>query len=272
MLSTTTWALQIKGGSGSWTDLHTMTDSVNSGLPENNFTLKNIDIPSSYNGISSNLRIVLRKSALDPSYFTAFSSLAGVFTDDISLTNCDELTDINIHTYSSLPIDKVDKVDKVTFDATTTGNPLVDGDTYLLSLGVTVGCKDFGYGQAVEVTPTNSLTGYNLWYHGAYPIIGNFEDDYDSDGIGNGLEYAFGLNPLDSADANDLLEPQMVGDSLQLSHSIISGETVEAEYSYTLENGSWNPATVTISGGTATAIFTPPSDKAKCFIRWKVAE
>tara|TARA_B110000879_G_C11148506_1_gene503500 strand:- start:154 stop:2067 length:1914 start_codon:yes stop_codon:yes gene_type:complete len=266
MLNTTTWALQIKGGSGIWTDFHTITDPANSGLTENNFTLKNIDIPSSYNGISSSLRIVLRKSALHSSYFTGFSSVAGVFTDDISLTNCDELTDINIHTYSSLPIDNV------TFDATTTGSSLVNGDTYLLSLGVTVGCKDFGYGQAVEVAPTNSLTGYDLWYHGSYPIIGNFDDDYDNDGIGNGLEYTFGLTPLDSADANDLLKPQMVGDSLQLSHSIISGETVEAEYSYTLEAGSWNSVTVTNSGGVATASFAVPTGKTECFIRWKAIE
>ncbi|MBT8043896.1 MAG: hypothetical protein KJO79_03000, partial [Verrucomicrobiae bacterium] len=266
MLGTTTWAIQIRNGNGQWEDLKTLTNSSGTtNYPiDSAFVQYNINIPVGYHGSSSSLRLVYRKDAAITSFEVAQHSLVGVFTDEITLVNCDSLDELNSYTYDAASISKV------SFNSTTAGESLVIGKKYLLSFSVTVGCKDFGFGEALEVIPVSaaSLSPYELWFRSYYAIIGDFEDDYDGDGMGNGLERIFGLDPMNSADATSALTPELVAGNLQLSHAIISGASVKAEYSETLEAGSWEEATVTIVGGIATA--TVPADVTACFIRWKV--
>ena len=124
----------------------------------------------------------------------------------------------------------------------------------------------------MEVIPVAAatLSPYELWLRGEFPIIGGFTDDFDQDGIPNALERIFGLSPINSADATSALTPQISGGNIELSHAIIPGETITAEYSSTLDPDSWLPATVNISGGTATA--SVPLNLGTAFIRWVVEE
>ncbi|MGB2428382.1 MAG: hypothetical protein ACPIGG_02720, partial [Akkermansiaceae bacterium] len=108
------------------------------------------------------------------------------------------------------------------------------------------------------------------WAQTKYPLIGSFDEDDDKDGLANGLEYLLNLNPLNASDAGVALSPLIRNGRLKISHPVISGGSIEAEYSLTLEQGSWQPANVTISAnGIATASVILNSENQTCFIRWK---
>jgi len=149
MLSSTTWALQIRTGNGSWHDLKTLTNNNGSNyFPlDNNFISHSINIPSEFHNNSASLRIVYEKSSANTSYQLNQNSLVGVFTDDISLPNCDELKPLGTYNYAP------DSLSFVSLNSSTAGEPLVIGKKYLLSFAVTVGSKDFPYGRALEVIP-----------------------------------------------------------------------------------------------------------------------
>ncbi len=266
MLSTTTWALQIRSGNGAWQDLKTLTNPNSStSFPlDSSFKSESVNIPVEFHDKSASLRIVYRKSATDTSFTLSQSPFIGVFADDISLTLCDDLNNLGDFTYSPAI------ASHVSLNNTTAGETLVTGKKYLLSFAVTIGCKTFPFGNSLEVTPVaaSSLSDYVLWSRSQYAIIGDFSDDYDQDGIANAVERVFGLNPMDATDGNSAITPQISGGNIQLSHAILPGESISAEYSSTLLAGSWSPATVTVSEGVATA-FIPVSSGAN-FLRWVI--
>ena len=201
--------------------------------------------------------------SLDNSNFDGFP--IGAFIDGIEPVNCDTLESLPPTTYNT-------STTSVPLDTTTGGGALVAGNPYTLRLRVRIGCHWFPFGQSLDVTPVaaSSLSDYELWFRGQFPIIGGFADDFDQDGIPNALERIFGLSPIDSTDATSALTPQIAGGNIELSHAIIPGETITAEYSSTLDPNSWLPATVNISGGTATA--SVPLNLGTAFLRWVVDE
>ncbi len=142
-----------------------------------------------------------------------------------------------------------------------------------MRLRAKVGCKWFAFGDSLEVTPVaaSSLNPYELWFRGTYPVIGNFDGDYDGDGIPNGVEHVFGLNPMDNSDAAAALRPRLVDGNLELSHAVIAGGSVAGEYSFTLLADSWQPAPVTISADNIATASIPLHTPA-CYLRWKVVE
>jgi len=224
-----------------------------------------VSIPST--GQDTLIRFVLHQPANTGvfSLQTHSSFPIGAFVDGIEPVNCDVLDSLPSTSYAA-------SATQVTLDATTGGGALTVGTPYTLRLRVRVGCHWFPYGQSLEVTPASaaSLSDYELWFRGQYAIIGSFVEDYDQDGIPNGTERILGLNPLDTSDGAAALTPAIAGSNVQLSHAIISGETISAEYSTNLLAGSWLPATVNISAGTATA--SVPVSLGSAFIRWVVEE
>jgi len=174
----------------------------------------------------------------------------------------------------------------MTFDSLALGSSLVAGKTYFLNAGLSIGGRDFGYGSFLEVTPeaAGDLTDYEIWERGEYPFIGAFEDDFDNDGVPNGVEHVFGMNPTDKSDAASALKVKVVDGKIQISHDIIAGFSkdekwkarIGAEYSYTLKSGSWSPtAEPVLVGGVLTA--SQPLVDARsgepvsaCYLRWKV--
>ena len=155
----------------------------------------------------------------------------------------------------------------------TGGGALIAGNSYILRLRVRVGCEWFPFGNTLEVIPVAAatLSPYELWFRGQFPIIGGFTDDFDQDGIPNALERIFDLDPTNNSDRSSILNPQIIGSNLELSHPIIDGATVNAEYSSTLEADDWLSLGVTISNGTATASI-PLSTAPNLFIRWTTDE
>ena len=250
-------------GGTTWNNLETYSGTNNY---DSSFTTKNIALTST--GQNTLIRFILHNPSggvFDLDAYAAFP--IGAFIDGIQPINCETLQP---QTTASYPA----SADFVTLDASSAGGPLTAGNTYIMRLRTKVGCKWFAFGDSLKATPVTaaSLSTYELWFRSSYAIIGNFDDDYDADGIPNGVEHVLGLNPMDATDTSAALTSTLDGGDLELSHSIISGGTVEAEYSYTLEAGSWNSVTVTNSGGVATASFAVPTGKTECFIRWKAIE
>ena len=131
------------------------------------------------------------------------------------------------------------------------------------------------FGQSLEVIPAEVIDAenYQQWALTYYPSIGGFNDDYDQDGLPNGIEHILNLNPMNAADAEAALSTTINNSQLQISHPVIGGNQIEAECSFTLEAGSWEPIPVTISeDGIATASVDLSAANGKCFIRWRATE
>jgi len=194
----------------------------------------------------------------------------GIHIDDIQISGGDmevvSIVETNYPLVSS----------QITLDAASAGltTGLLDtNQSYRLRLQVKLGSQWFPFGSSfnVQPVPASSISSYESWVRGEYFVIGNFDDDFDNDGISNGIEHVFGLDPTDKSDAAAALTPQIVGDHhIQLSHPIVPGESVAAQLSETLKDGSWEDVTVTISGGVAT-VSVPLSSSAS-YLRWKVVK
>jgi len=196
-------------------------------------------------------------------------SYNGIYIDDIQISGNDkELANVVETDYSA-------SSSQVTFDAAAAGlstGLLNSNQSYRLRFQVMLGQQWFPFGTSLNVQPVlvTTLTSYESWVRGEYYVIGNFDDDFDNDGIPNGIEHAFGLDPTNQSDAVAALTPKIVGDYIQLSHPIVPGESVAAQVSETLQTGSWQDVTVTISGGVATV--SVPLDLPASYLRWKVVQ
>lgn len=252
----------INGGD-SWDVLETYSGNGNGSFDTKGFSNKVISIPSV--GEHTLIRFVL--SSLSGGYnlvdHAAFP--VGVFIDGVAVSNCDSLESLAPTSYSS-------SADSVMLNASTAGGSLVVGYEYVLRVRARMGDHWFPYSESLSVTPVaaSSLSSYQSWMRSEYFLIGGFDEDYDADGVPNGVERVFGMDPTDKSDASEALKPKMVNGELQLSHSIIDGESVEAEKSGSLQVGSWQPVTVTITGDVATV--SVPLTGPSCYLRWKVSQ
>lgn len=261
MASATQFSVQSSTNGGlTWTTLQSFAGT---NTYDNFFSAQTVSIPSI--GQDTLLRFALEGPAYGGNFsFDQYSTYPiGAFVDDIQTVNCDELASFS-------PISLPASSDFATLDSSALGESITIGQNYTLRLRARMGEQWFSYGNSLEVSPVDSasLSDYELWFRGDYAVIGGFSDDYDRDGLSNAIERLFGLNPVDPNDAQAALTPQVAGEFFQITHPIISGETIEAEYSTSLLNGSWSPASVSVSGGIATA-SVPISGGGK-FLRWKV--
>jgi alpha-tubulin suppressor-like RCC1 family protein len=107
--------------------------------------------------------------------------------------------------------------------------------------------------------------------HFANSAAGADLEDPDQDGISNLLEYAFGLDPNENS-AGQLPQPKRVGDHYVLGFTQpdgVTGITYSAEWSATLQQGSWT--IVPDSGIGADHVFSVPAGmEPKIFMRLKV--
>jgi len=248
-------------GGGSWNTLASYSGNSNGGV-DNNFATKQVSIPSI--GDYTLVRFFLSTSTPNSGYSISTHPTypVGIFIDGVEVNNCDGL--------ESVATRYPDSATSVMLDASTAGGDLVEGETYILRLRTRMGNHWFPYGPALSVTPVaeSTLTSYEAWMRSEYYMVGDFAQDYDGDGIPNGVERVFGLNPTDRSDASTALRPQIVDQQLQLSHSIISGGSVAAELSYTLKADSWEEVVVDIENGVATV--SVPLGAPACYLRWKV--
>ena len=192
----------------------------------------------------------------------------GVFIDDIEFTDCEWLQSLSLTSLAK-------NSDFAPLDNVTGGGPLEVGSNYILKVRPRIGNVWMPFGQSLEVIPAEVIDAenYQQWALTYYPSIGGFNDDYDQDGLPNGIEHILNLNPMNAADAEAALSTTINNSQLQISHPVIGGNQIEAECSFTLEAGSWEPIPVTISeDGIATASVDLSAANGKCFIRWRATE
>lgn len=263
MASNTQLAVQSStNGGASWTTLQFYSGTNNY---DPSFSTKTLSLSST--GQNTLVRFILHQPANTGVFNIEGYSIypVGAFIDNVTVSSCDWLESL-----TPVSIGKTENY--ATLDSTSAGGSLVAGNTYTLRMRSRVGCHWFPYGPNLNVVPVNasSLSTYEIWKRSLYPIIGNFDADIDGDGVPNGVEHVFGLNPLDNSDATEAITPQLVNGNMELSHTIIPGGNVEAEHSFTLQPGSWQPLTVNIANGIATTSI--PLQTPTCYLRWKIVQ
>jgi hypothetical protein len=254
-------------GGGSWTSL-AVYPGKSDDTPDNGFTTKNVNLASAGNQIL--IRFLLHQPTPTGVYdIVNYSGYpVGVYIDDIQFTDCEWLQSLSLTSLAN-------NSDFATLDHVTGGGPLEVDSNYILRVRPRVGNVWMPFGQSLEVIPTESIDAenYQQWALTYYPLIGGFDEDFDKDGLPNGIEHILDLNPMNAADAEAALTPTINNGELQISHPVIGANQIEAEYSFTLEIGSWEKIPVTISeDGIATASVDLSSANDKCFIRWAASE
>ncbi len=256
----------VNGGS-SWLALASYSGNSN-GEPDDSFIHKNINLESTDSKIL--IRFLLHQPNPTGVYdiVTYEDYPVGVYIDDIEFLACDWLESLSL---TSIP----KSAELVSLNNLTAAGPPKPGASYILRVRPRIGNTWMPYGQSLEVIPTNESVAQNYqeWVSNYYPLIGDFTHDYDHDGLPNGIEYALNLNPMNTLDADAALLPIVNNGQLQISHPVIDGNQIGAEYSHTLEADSWEPVDVTISAdGIATASINLGTEDGACFIRWTATQ
>ncbi len=130
-----------------------------------------------------------------------------------------------------------------------------------------------GTGNDVVITALTALENWRQTYFGSPANSGNGADafDFDKDGILNLAEFGFGLNPTQNS-AGLLPRPQKIGSNFVATFTQpagVSGITYGAEWSTTLQAGSWTAIPDTGSGSTHTFSIAIGTAK-KLFMRLNV--
>lgn len=257
----TTLATQVSTDGATWTTLFTRNGvGLSSGLFDQNWVSRSFSL-SAYAGQMVQFRFIMQGNS--GSVVQGVTSDRGFFIDDISVTNASELANDVITPLAG-------NATGFTLNATTAGTSLVAGQTFIMRVRPNVGTKWFAYGAMKTVTVTTP-PGYATWISTNYPAVtGSFNLDHDKDGIPNGVEYAFQLNPTVSNPGTSL--PQVVKgvNTLSLSYTqpaIVTGVTYGVQSSENLS--SW--ADVTDTGSGNNHVFTvSTTGKPKVFLRHKI--
>ncbi|NNM29770.1 MAG: CAP domain-containing protein [Akkermansiaceae bacterium] len=242
---------------GSWTEIWgRQAGGSSSGSWDSSWQGASLSL-AAYDGQIIRIRFIYRRNG--GSAFNQTGQFYGCYLDDITVTNSSSLgagtiTDLGVAT-------------SFTLDDTTAGGPLTEGTTYFLRARPTLGCKAYGWSDPLLATAV-APTGYDAWVHRA--TVGASHLDHDQDGLTNGFEYGFGLDPTDPSDAGSLPAPTMPADNqLELTMTEpagVSGVTYGAEWTINLVD--WFPMTDSGSGTTHTFLATSPA--SHLFVRWTV--
>ncbi len=174
------------------------------------------------------------------------SEYFGFFIDDVTITDSVELGN---ETTTALP----GTATSFSLDSLTAGAPLTAGTAYYLRVRPNVGTRWFAYG-APKIVTARIPNGYESWLGAQYPIVtGGATDDHDHDGLTNGVEYAFGLNPTAATPGLMLPQPAIVGNNYTISFPRPPGVTdVNYGVQWSPDLVTWTPVTDTGSGGNQT--------------------
>ncbi len=192
------------------------------------------------------------------------SPQVGAFIDDIVVTNADWVV-----SRRDTPVDGGSL--RCRLDAESAGESLSAGAVYRLRLHARVGGRDYPSPEVKHVVVGSPLAGFDLWMDADQPGVGGgFEDDHDGDGVPNGIEYAFHLNPADGRSSLSAV-PAPESGSLRLAQPLPSPRadvTYSAEWSDDL--ASWSSADVAVAFAAGEMAATLPAGAGKRFVRWKI--
>ncbi len=234
---------------------------LSSSLWDSAFVARSVSL-AAYAGQLIRVRFILRWN--NASAVIATDDTSGFYVDDITVTNATQLVGTTITT---LPAGSTG----FTLNATTAGAALTVGNSYLMRVRPQVGTRWFGDGPTKTVTVTAASSGYAAWAAAQSPAVtGGPSADQDGDGLRNGIEYAFGLDPLRATAGTALPAPTLSGSTYNVTFTQpggISGVTYGAQWSTDLV--TWTTLTDTGSGATHT-FSVNTTGLARCFFRHSI--
>ena len=123
----------------------------------------------------------------------------------------------------------------------------------------------------MKTVTAQTPSGYARWIATQHPsVTGGALGDHDSDGIKNGVEYAFNLNPTAFNNAASVPQPVLAGGNLTISYTQpagVTGVSYGAESSQDLK--TWLP--VTDTGTSGQHVFSvSTAGKTRLFMRHAV--
>ena len=253
--TTTTLSAEISTDTGStWTSVFSRNGvGLNSALWDPAFISRSVSL-AAYAGQIVRVRFILRRNA--GSITAGTDSNYGFFIDDITITNATQLVNTTTTTLAG-------GATSFTLNAATAGAPLVAGTAYFMRMRPNVGCRWFGDG-ALKTVVAQTPAGYAGWVATLYPSVTEGPlGDHERDGILNGIEYGFGLNPTLPNPASAVPQPVRAGNTLTVTYTAPAG-TSDVTYGaqWTSDFVTWNNIADTGSGTTHTfTVSTVGQDK-----------
>ncbi|MDB4507052.1 hypothetical protein N9055_02425 [Akkermansiaceae bacterium] len=235
---------------------------------DSNFITTTVNLPVS-NGFS--LRFIKTWDGASGFFSVAAAPnrAVGIFIDDISFTNTEIATEPVVVT---LPATS----QQATLDSEILGAQLAPGQVYSIRVRPRVADFAFAWSPVKQVTAQASspLTDFERWAEFTYPTAGGFNDDFDKDGLPDGLEYALGTSPITAAEGIASFGLAQEGDELCLSvpaDSMASGISYGAEWTTDLLNWSSEGVTIVQEDGQLKAL-APVSGARTASMRWVIIQ
>ena len=114
--------------------------------------------------------------------------------------------------------------------------------------------------------------GFGEWAEANHPGLGlSFEGDHDADGLTDGIEYAFSLDPVRAQAAPDMVTKE--AERMSISRNLPEERTgIRYGAEWTDDLGTWSDEDVQIEieGGKITA--SAPKGSGTRFMRWRIEE
>lgn len=221
-------------------------------------------------GKTLRVRFVYRGSQ---SLFTNLDEGTGVFIDDITITDADQIGPEQIQ---RLPRGAT----SFKIDEAFAGAELADGQTFLLRLRPIIGCRPFPFGPITELVIDEDaevevdVASFAGWLDTHHPglVDRGFSDDDDGDGLPNGAEYGLGGDP-GRPDVLDALQIHASGQGWELRFDPTELSYATGDLAYRVLHSQdlvmWTALT---DEDPSTAYrFTLPSGPAG-YVRWEITQ
>ncbi len=248
-------------GGASWQAL-TVISGKSNGAADTAFQSVSVNLPASMQPLRIRFRYYLQAGGSAYTQEMYPNNPTGIYIDDITTSGSNWLE----------PSGSVSEVgmDSFVFDAEAAGTPLVAGQEWWLRSRAILGGKAFPYGPAKITTATGQADTFANWIAAEYPGHSlSFNTDSDGDGLDDGIEYAFSLDPTTASAAPEAVSfPQ---GKIEISRELPiqrSGVAYSAQWSEDLVNWSSQGVTIRFEGGRV--IASVARGETGRFLRWNI--
>ena len=208
------------------------------------------------------LRFALRKDAGGANLKWS-ATKSGVWIDDITVTAPSGVLATQLSPVAGATT-------TVRLNATTAGQPIQPGATLRLRLRAVNGAAAGPWGPALAVQAADSAAVGAVTFAGWFPELGlSFDGDADHDGLADGIEFAFSLDPTDGVRIPDRLVFQTgrIGISRDLP---VERPDVTYGAEWTDDLGTWSAQDVEIRMENGEIHASAPQGSGRRFMRWNI--